>query len=202
VEGRKILQRARACVAREGAGHERVLQRRRTRRAHARGRLDGGTSEIALWNVRGRKVVAETLPAGQGEYITPVFGGDGTRLAMVGADGTVKLWRARDRNPLAEGLAPRGTAYTTAVALGPHGTAAVGDSSSLTIWGPRCGEDARSDKRRRHPRPRRPEPCWPQPTGTVASRSGIPRGKSASPHRRARTGRSCGASSSTRVETV
>ncbi len=94
---------------------------------------------LALRNVRGAKQIAETLPAGQGKYATPVFGPDGAEFATVGADGTVKLWDARDVNPLAtESLpAPPTRAFAesaSAVALGPHGRAAAGDTTSVTFW--------------------------------------------------------------------
>jgi WD40 repeat protein len=96
----------------------------------------GSLRTLTLWNVRGSKVVEETLPADQGRFATPVFSPDGTRLATVGADGTVKLWLARDPNPLGRELAPapRGLPDVTSVALGPRGTAAGGGGSSVTIW--------------------------------------------------------------------
>jgi WD40 repeat protein len=94
---------------------------------------------LALWNLRRTKLVAETLVAGQGAFATPVFSPGGAELATVGADGTVKLWDSGDENPFARETrpVPRGSAFAeaaSAVALGSHGRAAAGDSTSVTFW--------------------------------------------------------------------
>ena len=76
---------------------------------------------MRLWDVPGGQPIGQPLTGHTGEIFGVAFSPDGTRLASVGRDGTVRLWDVPGGQPIGDPLTGH-TGQVWAVAFSPDGT--------------------------------------------------------------------------------
>lgn len=102
----------------------------------------GGVNGRVRFMDRGQPWGAEadvTMPAHGGPVTGIAYSGDGSRLASVGADGSVLLWDAATRTPLGGPLFHSGGTVAALALDGPGETLLTGGTLGARIWNPADG---------------------------------------------------------------
>jgi WD40 repeat protein len=90
------------------------------------------TGPVRIWNAANGELVAK-LPTGDGSFRMVSWSPDGTKLAVAGADGIVRLLQVKPDIGKSRVISQFGNAPAGVVAFSPDGTLAVGGQTSVMI---------------------------------------------------------------------